>query len=58
MLCNDHTTKPESYKSYRNRVMGKHIYKIENQIAQIKSSSLKEEDKKLLKQKLIELINA
>lgn len=42
--------KPESYKSYKNRTVTKHKDKIKNQLQQIKSCSLKQEDKdKLIK---------
>lgn len=48
--------KPESYKSYKNRTFKKHIDKITNQLSQIKQCSLSEADKKILRQKIFEII--
>lgn len=40
--------RPETYKSYKKKYFGKHIYKAENQFGQIKQCSLNVDDKKKL----------
>ncbi len=45
-----------SYKEYRNSKFTKHTDKIKNQMIQIKSCSLKQEDKKKLMQQLEQII--
>lgn len=49
-------SKPESYTSYKNRTVKKHIDKLTNQMQQIKSCSLKGEDKQALIKKMNELL--
>ena len=49
--------KPEPYSAYKNRVFSKHIDKLNNQLMQIKNSSLKADDKTKLKAKLLQQFN-
>lgn len=46
----------EPYSAYRNRTVNKHLDKIKNQLQQIKSCSLKADDKKKLLNQLVALI--
>jgi hypothetical protein len=45
----------ERYEDYKNRVMAKHLFKIKNQLQQIKSCSLRQEHKEALKKQIVEL---
>jgi hypothetical protein len=47
----------ETYKSYHNRTVKKHLDKITNQLRQIKDCSLKSEDKRKLLEQMREEIN-
>ena len=57
MLCIGNDFEVENYSAYRNRTVNKHVDKIKNQFRQIKSCSLKPEDKKRLFTQLIEIAN-
>lgn len=48
----------EPYSAYRNRTVNKHMDKIKNQLQQIKSCSLKTDDKRKLLNQLVALIEA
>lgn len=56
MICYGAGDKIENYKEYKNRTIKKHLDKAKNQIAQIRSCSLKGEDKQALIKQIIEII--
>lgn len=57
MICTPTYDYPvEKYKDYKNRTFNKHLDKIKNQIQQIKSCSLKGEDKIKLKEQILQLL--
>lgn len=47
----------EKYSSYKNRTFARQVKRMDDSLRQIKDCSLKPEDKKKLKQQLIEQIN-
>lgn len=60
MLINEDSyshKKPEKYSSYKSRVFNDYIEKIRKMLNNIDSLSLNKDDKKKLKEKLIEKIN-
>lgn len=58
MIIPNWNEEPMPYKKYKHDKFEKHTWKLKAQISQINDSSLKPEDKKKLKQDLLDILNS